>query len=76
MAFPSDLMSLSREDLIALVIQLRQQLAEREQEIARLERLTGAVVAVDTSVPTSAEPEPGSQDDLLAQLEKIYPDGR
>ena len=75
MPFPSDLTALSREDLIVLVLQLRQQLAEREREISCLERLTEAVVASDTSVLASADPEPGSQDDLLAQLEKIYPSG-
>lgn len=75
MAFPSDLTALSREELIALVLKLRQQLAEREREISRLERLTEAVVASDTSVFASADPEPGSRDDLLAQLEKIYPSG-
>lgn len=76
MTFPSDLTSLSREELIALVLQLRQQLAEREQEISRVERLAAPAASVDTSVLASAEPEPGSHDDLLAQLGKTYPYGR
>jgi hypothetical protein len=76
MTVPVDLTSLSHEELLALVLQLRQQLAEREQEISRLERLTAPAISADTSVLAPAEPEPGSPDDLLAQLEKIYPDGK
>lgn len=72
------------EELVALVHQLRQQLAERDQEIAHFKRqlAEGRVPpAPDALVQQAApavleEPTPGSQADLLTQLEKIYPEGR
>jgi thiamine phosphate synthase YjbQ (UPF0047 family) len=78
MTSPTDLALLSRDELIALVQQLREQLAEQGQEIERLkgsgrERLSAD--SAETAALASAEPEPGSRDDLLAQLEKIYPEG-
>ena len=72
------------EELVALVHQLHQQLAERDQEIAHFKRqlAEGRVPpAPDAPVQQAApavleEPTPGSQADLLTQLEKIYPEGR
>jgi thiamine phosphate synthase YjbQ (UPF0047 family) len=76
MDFPTELISLSREELIALVQQLRQQLTDREQELARLKSLAAqSTFSAETSALASTEPEPGSQEDLLMQLEKIYPEG-
>ena len=71
------------EELVALVHQLRQQLAERDQEIAHFKRqlAQGRVPpALDAPIQRAAavaeEPDPGSKEDLLTQLEKIYPEGR
>jgi hypothetical protein len=83
----TDVSSLSRSELIALVQQLRQQLAERDREIEVLRRQSaenrrGAdPQAPDsslqgTSSPWQQEPSPGSQEDLLALLEQLYPEGR
>jgi hypothetical protein len=79
-----DVAFLRPEDLVVLVRQLRQQLTEREQEIEQLKRQL-----VEKQAPAGAdkpnqrsllsEPEessPGSQEDLLARLENIYPGGR
>ena len=76
--------SLSPEELIALVRQLRQQLAERDHEIESLKRqLAGPPAPPAAAKPVRGtlpgEPEgssPGSHEDLLTQLEKIYPEGR
>lgn len=78
-----ELAALSAEELIAVVHQLRQQLAEREQEI---KRLTSLLVEKQSPPPPPLAPGPsqkpsedmveitsGSQEDLLAQLGKIYP---
>jgi hypothetical protein len=80
---PSDieLPSLSHAELVTLVHQLRQQVADRDQEISRLkaqliQQQTLPTADRTTSQPplaTMDEPPSGSQDDLLAQLEKIYP---
>ena len=75
----ADLASLRHEELVALVRQLRQQVAERDQEIERLQRLfTAGHAPTATAVAPLAdqEPAPGSEEDLLAQLEQIYPEGR
>jgi hypothetical protein len=79
-----DPLSLRPEELIVLVQQLRQQLTERGQEIEHLKRQLaekqGQSVAdkpnqgILPGLPE--EVNPGSQKDLLAQLEKIYPEGR
>ena len=67
--------ALSRDELAALVQELRQQLAERDKEIARLKSAlpTEREIALAEELPTEAPP--GSQEDLLAQLEQLYPDG-
>ena len=79
-----DPLSLRPEELITLVQQLRQQLAEREQEIEHLKRQLAerqGQAAADkpnqgTLPGAPEEVGAGSQEDLLAQLEKIYPEGR
>jgi prefoldin subunit 5 len=72
MVFSAELTDLSREELIALVQQLRQQLTDREQEIDRLQGLvTEQAVAAEALSLVSTEP--GSREDLFAQLDKIYP---
>jgi hypothetical protein len=80
MASDVGLISLSSAELIALIQQLRRQLAERDQEIERLQRRLGETPAVTDESPQKAvaseEAGPGSTEDLLAQLEKIYPEGR
>ncbi|MBI3798789.1 MAG: hypothetical protein HY268_17720 [Deltaproteobacteria bacterium] len=79
-----DPLSLQPEELIVLVQQLRQQLAEREQEIEQLKRQlgekqgqSGADKPSQETLPGAPEKvSPGSQEDLMAQLEKVYPEGR
>lgn len=78
-----DPVSLQPEELITLVRQLRQQLAERDHEIESLKRQLAekrapSAVNKPPQGTLPGEPEglsPGSQEDLLAQLEKIYPEG-
>ena len=73
----SDLASCSHAELVALVRDLQQRLAEREQQIEQLkEQLEKQSALCHLSQPTGEEPLPGSQEDLLAQLEKIYPEER
>ena len=74
----SDLASLSHAELVALVQDLQQRLTEREQQIGELKTLLKekpAAQSAPTTVTPGIEerPAPGSQEDLLAQLEKIYP---
>jgi thiamine phosphate synthase YjbQ (UPF0047 family) len=79
MTSDADLASLRHEELVALVQQLRQQIAERDQEIERLQRpfTAGHVPTATAAIPPAVqEPEPGSEEDLLAQLEQIYPESR
>jgi hypothetical protein len=82
MTSDADMASLRHEELVALVQQLRQQVAKRDQEIEYLKRQlaeTRAPSARREPVPACAvleEPDPGSQEDLMAQLENIYPEGR
>ncbi|MBI3757412.1 MAG: hypothetical protein HY267_05490 [Deltaproteobacteria bacterium] len=80
MAAEIDLTALSVDELVALVHELRQKLAERDVEITRLKsaRLTerDSSPTEDSQVEDSAGPPPGSQEDLLAQLEQLYPDGK
>jgi hypothetical protein len=76
--------SLRPEELIALVQQLHQQLTERDQEIENLkrqlaERQAPAAVGdpIQRTPPVALEESsPGTQEELLAQLGKIYPEGR
>jgi hypothetical protein len=69
--------SLSVGDLVTLVNELRQRLAEKEQEIERLKRLvpTGSEQATPDEMTSgsSAELSPGSIEDLMAELERTYP---
>jgi hypothetical protein len=75
----ADPASLRHEELVALVWQLRQQLAERDQEIERLrsQLVMREAPAVPQEAPPAVptDPDPGSKEDLLAQLEKIYAGG-
>ena len=77
-----DISALSHSELVALVHQLHHHVAQLEQEIAQLKgQLQGDVA---TSVPQDLrstleqplndDPPPGSQEDLLVQLDKMYPD--
>lgn len=76
----SDLASLSHAELVDLVQDLQQRLVEREQQIEELKTLLKEKTAAQ-SAPTMVtpgieeRPAPGSQEDLLAQLEEIYPEG-
>jgi hypothetical protein len=69
--------SLSVGELVALANELRRQLAEKEQEIECLKRLvpTGSGQAAPDKIDSdsSAEPSPGSVEDLVAELERTYP---
>jgi uncharacterized protein involved in exopolysaccharide biosynthesis len=79
MTSDADMASLRHEELMALVQQLRQQVAERDQEIERLQRLltSGHAPTATAAAPLAVqEPDPGSEEGLLAQLEQIYPEGR
>jgi hypothetical protein len=75
MATNPDLTSLSYTELVALVQDLRRQLVEREQQIEQLKEQLEKQSALHQICPSPVEePFPGSQEDLLAQLEKIYPE--
>jgi hypothetical protein len=79
MATSVDLTSLSHAELVALVQDLQNRLIEREQQIEELKTRLGESTAAQpasTTVPSGVEdqPVPGSQADLLAQLENIYPE--
>jgi len=62
--------SLSVGELVALVHELRHQVARRDQEIEQLRRL---LPTRENTVDSSTEPVPGSVEDLLDQLERTYP---
>lgn len=69
-----DITALSHGQLVALVYDLRRQLAAREREIARLQQSGAGKPAPDAADHTAeAEPSPGTQAALMAQLEQIYP---
>jgi hypothetical protein len=74
----SDLSSLSVEELISVIKELRQQLDEKNREIERLQQLLaterGSGKEESMGLKTESEPAPGSPEDLLAQLEKMYPE--
>ena len=70
-----DVTALSHGQLVALVYDLRRQLADKEREIARLQQSgteKPAPGAEDNA--TETEPPPGTQAALVAQLEQIYPE--
>ena len=70
----SDFASCSHAELVALVQDLQQRLVEREQQIEQLKEQLGKQSAIHQLSSTAVEePMPGSQEDLLAQLEKLYP---
>ena len=69
-----DVTALSHSQLVALVYDLRRQLADKEREIARLQQ-SGRKSAPEAEDHTAAtEPSPGTQAALVAQLEHIYPE--
>jgi hypothetical protein len=69
-----DLASFSHAELVALVQDLQQRLVAREQQIEQLEEQLAKQPAIRQLSPTAVErATSGSQEDLLAQLEKIYP---
>ena len=75
----SDLASFSHAELVALVQDLQQRLAERERQLEELKNRSGERTAAQQpsteATPGIEEgPASGSQEDLLAQLEKIYPE--
>lgn len=71
----SDLAFFSHAELIALVQDLQQRLVVREQQIEQLEGQLAKQPAIHQLFPTAVEgATPGSQEDLLAQLEKMYPE--
>jgi hypothetical protein len=75
----SDFASFSHAELVALVQDLQQQLTERERLIEELrtlleEKTAAQLPSTTGTAGTEDRPAPGSQEDLLAQLEKIYPE--
>ena len=73
----SDVIAFLPSELVALVYDLRGQLAARDREIARLKQHAAekpAQDAEDISSSTGEGPQPGTQSDLIAQLEKLYPE--
>ncbi len=72
-----DITALSHSELVALVYNLRSQLAARDREIARLKQPAAEKPAQDAeniSSPTGEGIQLGTQSDLIAQLEKMYPE--
>lgn len=70
-----DVTALSHDQLVALVYDLRRQLAAREREIARLQQSgAGKSAPGAEDHDAEAEPPPGTQAALMAQLEQIYPE--
>ncbi len=70
-----DVTALSHSQLVALVYNLRQQLAARDREIARLQQSDTVRPGPDAEDNTAeTEPPPGTQAALMAQLEQIYPE--
>lgn len=71
----SDVTALSYGQLVALVYDLRRQLAARDREIARLQQARAEKPASDAEDHApEAVPPPGTQAALMAQLEQIYPE--
>ena len=69
-----DVTALSHRQLVALVYDLRRQLADKEREIARLQQSAGKSAPGAKDNTAEAEPSPGTQAALMAQLERIYPE--
>lgn len=70
-----DVTALSHDQLVALVYDLRRQLAAREREITRLQQSgAGKSAPGAEDHDAEAEPPPGTQAALMAQLEQIYPE--
>ena len=72
-----DVTTLSQSELVALVYDLRRQLATRDEEIARLKQQDAKNLPQSaTDVPNTAgdSTQPGTQEDLISQLEKTYPE--
>ncbi len=72
-----DVTALSHAQLVALVGDLRRQLAARERDLARLKQPSAekpAPDAEDRPRITGQKTQPGTPADLLAQLEKLYPE--
>ena len=91
-----DITALSHGELVAFVYRLRQQVEERDQEIARLKQQLleeqsqnaqdiqdvaeragnkETIPSEDGQQPAEEVQQPGSQEGLLSQLQKIYPGG-
>lgn len=75
-----DLASFSHAELVALVQDLQQRLAECERQREELknrlrERTTARQPSTEAPPGIEEGPASGSQEDLLAHLEKIYPEG-
>ena len=69
-----DVTALSHGQLVALVYDLRQRLADKEREIARLQQSARKSAPDAEDNTAEAEPPPGTQAALMAQLEQIYPE--
>ena len=79
--------ALSHGELVTFVYRLRQQLEEYDQEIARLKQQLSEEQSQDVqdtqdvaetagnkeAIPAEDAQQPGSREDLLSRLEKIYP---
>jgi cell division protein FtsB len=74
MSVDRDISGLSHSELVALVYQLRQQIKQQEQEIAQLKGQQKDEAAT-TEQLTNDTPPQGSHEDLLEQLNKLYPAG-
>lgn len=64
-------------ELQTLIQQLRQQLADKDQQIAELTRQLGQRASDETvnspeEADSASQPAPGSREDLFAQLDQLY----
>ena len=69
-----DVTALSHGQLVTLVYDLRQRLADKEREIARLQQSARKSAPDAEDHTAGTEPPPGTQAALMAQLEQIYPE--
>ena len=71
---PSDMSDM--EELRTLVQHLRQQLADKDKQIAELQRRLGQSGSDETApaeaADSASQPDPGSREDLFAQLDQLY----